>query len=80
MIWPFKQRAEVRESSYTDALVASIVAATSGKTVAEPTATGALEASAGLVARCFAGAQVKGPAFAVAALSPLCLSTIGLGL
>ena len=77
MIWPFKQRAEVRESSYTDALVASIVAATSGKTVAEPTATGALEASAGLVARCFAGAQVKGPAFAVAALSPLCLSTIG---
>ena len=44
------------DSSYTDALVAAITANASGETTAFPTATAALEACAGLVARAFAGA------------------------
>ena len=76
MIWPFKQRAEVRESSYTDTLVASIVARAGGGVVS-PNATGAVEASAGIVARCFAAATVSGPAALAGSVTPLVLSTIG---
>ena len=74
---PFRQRAEHRESVYTDSIIASILANASGKTIAAPSATGALEASAGMVARCFSLATVEAPAYAQRALSPLLLSSIG---
>ena len=78
MSWnPFRRSVEVRESSHTDALVAQIVASAGGMSTATATATGALQASAGMVARCFAAASVDGPANLTAAVTPLCLSTIG---
>ena len=56
----FKQQREQRDSSYTDSLIALIVEQASGATLAKPAATGALEASASIVARCFAAADVSG--------------------
>ena len=53
--------AEDRQSGgvpFSDAVVAAIVAAAGGSTPADPTAIAAVEAAAGLYARCFAGAQV----------------------
>ena len=76
MMWPFN-RSEKRESSLTDTLIATIVASASGRTLAQVSATGALEAASGLVARCFASATLEGPAHLTAALSPCLLSTIG---
>jgi len=49
-------RVERRESSYTDTLVDLIVTRATGET-AKATATGALEAAAGIVARAFAAAK-----------------------
>ena len=74
---PFRRSPEVRESSYTDALVAQLIGNAIGSTTATPTATGALQAAAGMVSRCFAAAAVEGPANLAAAVTPLCLSTIG---
>ena len=74
--WPWG-KSEIRESSFTDALVQQIVAHAGGGTTARATATGALEAAAGMVARCFAVATVDGPAPLVAAVTPAVLSTIG---
>ena len=74
-MWPWKS--EKRESSYTDALISQIVSQSSGGTLAKPAATGALEASASIVARCFAAADVAGPDQYVAALGPSTLSMIG---
>ena len=54
---------EVRQSGgvpFTDAVTEAIVAAAGGTTPADPTAIAALEAAAGLYARCFAGARVDG--------------------
>ena len=59
-MWPFN-RTEIRESSFTDALVSQIVARAGGAVSARPTATGALEACAGLVGRAFSAASVEGP-------------------
>ena len=73
--WPFKR--EKRESSFTDSLVAQILSSATGATLALPTATGALETAAGLVARAFAAAEVQGPAWAQRALTPACLAMIG---
>ena len=50
-MWPFFNRREIRESSFTDALVSQIVANAGGAVSARPTATGALEACAGLIGR-----------------------------
>ena len=74
-MWPFKR--EKRDSSYTDTLIQTIVEQASGATLARPAATGALEASASLIARCFAAAVVSGPDHFVAALGPSTLSMIG---
>ena len=76
-MWPFKQQNETRDSSFTDSLIAQIVSQASGATLAKPAATGALEASASIVARCFAAADVSGPDQFAAALGPSTLSLIG---
>ena len=76
MRWPWSKR-ETRESSYTDSIIAQIVSQASGGTLAKPAATGALEASASIVARCFAAADVAGPDEFTAALGPSTLSMIG---
>ena len=75
MRWPWQT--EQRDSSFTDSLIAQIVSQASGGTLAKPAATGALEASASIVARCFAAADVSGPDQFVAALGPSTLSMIG---
>ena len=83
--WPGQKAMEARivelehraDSSYTDALVASITANASGESTAYPTATGALEACAGFVGRSFAVAEVKADERVLAALSPACLSMAG---
>ena len=76
MRWPW-QPTEQRDSSFTDSLVALIVSQASGGTLARPSGTGALEASASIIARCFAAAVVSGPDHFVAALGPSTLSMIG---
>ena len=76
MRWPWSNR-ETRDSSYTDTLIAQIVSQASGGTLARPAATGALEASASIIARCFAAAVVSGPDHFVAALGPSVMSMIG---
>ena len=73
--WPFKR--EKRESSYTDTLVQQILSTATGASLALPTATGALETCAGVVARSFAAAEVQGPAWAQRALTPALLAMIG---
>ena len=75
MRWPWQT--EQRDSSFTDTLIAQIVSQASGATLAKPAATGALEASASIVARCFAAADVAGPDQFAAALGPSTLSMIG---
>ena len=80
MRWPWNRSGvEVRESaSYSDAVVASIVAAAGGPSLAAVGATGALEASSSLIARSFSGAEVRSAsAQVVGALSPIVLSSIG---
>ena len=69
-------RAEKRESSYTDTLVDLVVTRATGDTAKE-TATGALEAAAGVVARAFAAAEVTGPTELTGALTPSLLSMAG---
>ena len=69
-------RVEGRESSYTDTLVDLIVTRASGDT-AKATATGALEAASGIVARAFAAAEVSGPPELTGALTPSLLSMVG---
>ena len=77
MNWPWSKQPEKRESSFTDALVQQLLSTATGASLALPTTTGALETCAGLVARAFASAEVKGPPWAQRALSPACLSMIG---
>ena len=59
MVWPFSRKPEARQGSFTDASVALLVQAAGGSASGDPTATGALEASAGLWGRCFAAAVVE---------------------
>ena len=77
MTWPWQRTAEVRESSFTDLLVSLAVNRASGTGSPKVTATGALQAAAGLVSRCFAAATVEGPPRFVQALTPACLSMVG---
>ena len=75
--WPWEKRSSGgTNSSYTDALIRTIVAQ-AGATVANPAATGALEMASGTVARAFMSAEVNGPAAVMPALTPGCLSMIG---
>ena len=75
MRWPWKS--EERSDSYTDNLVAYLLASASGKTIAAPSATGALESCAGLVSRCFSAIEVTAPPHALGALGPGTLGQIG---
>ena len=77
MRWPPWRRETRADSSYTDALVASITANASGATTAFPTATAALEACAGFVGRAFAAAEVATDARTLEVLTPAVLSMIG---
>ena len=77
MMWPFFNRREVRESSLTDALVSQIVANAGGAVSPRPTATGALEACAGLIGRAFSAASVEGPAMLTAPITASVLNLIG---
>ena len=76
MSWPWG-KTETRSDSYTDLLVQFALATASGKTIAAPAATGALESCAGIVSRCFAAADVSGPDHAISALGPGTLAQIG---
>ena len=75
MNWPWKT--EQRNDSYTDNLVSFLLASASGKTIAKPNGTSALESCAGIVSRCFAAAVVSGPDHAISALGPGTLAQIG---
>ena len=75
MKWPWKS--EKRNDSYTDALVSQLLQGAGGGTGAAVAATGALEAASGLISRCFAAAQVSGPAHAVQVLGPDVLAQVG---
>ena len=77
MRWPWSLEKRDSTSSYTDAVVSLIVSQASGATLAKPAATGALESSASIIARCFAAADVAGPEVFRAALGPATLSLIG---
>ena len=70
MIWPFKRTPETRSAApYSDAILSALVAAASGRTGADPAATSALEAAAGLVGRVLSTATVDGPSTVRSALS-----------
>ena len=77
MRFPWQRRETRADSSYTDALIASITANAGGRQTAFPTATAALEACAGLVGRAFASAEVGGGALARAVLDAPLLAMIG---
>ena len=74
-MWPWKS--EKRQDSYTDALVSLLQQGAGGGTGASVAATGALEAASGLISRCFAAAEVSGPAHAVQVLGPDVLAQVG---
>ena len=77
-LWRFNRNLEKRsQSSYTDTLISVITANASGQTLAVPTATAALEACAGLVARAFASAEISASDSVVSALTPGAMSMIG---
>ena len=69
-LWPFGRKLETRDDSLTDALVASLVSRAQGKTLAIPSATGALEACAGAVGRGFMAAEISGPDSHYSSLDP----------
>ena len=71
-----------QDSSYTDALVASLIRQARGRTAgaALTSETGALESAAGLVGRAFMACEVSGDPMYVAALNPQILEMIGRGL
>ena len=77
MKWPFGNKLETRDDSYTDVLIASLVSRAQGKSLAIPSATAALEACAGTVGRGFAASEVAGPDSLTQALTPGCLELMG---
>ena len=85
MKFPGQRRLEARideletraDSSYTDALIASITANAGGRSTAFPTATAALEACRRSGGRAFASAEVGGGALARAVLDAPLLAMIG---
>ena len=75
--WPFGNKLETRDDSYSDVLIAALLARAQGKSLAIPSATSALEACAGLTGRGFAAAEVTGPDSLTRALMPGCLELVG---
>ena len=75
--WPFGNKLETRDDSYSDVLIASLVSRAQGKSLAVPSATAALEACAGTVGRGFAASEVTGPDSLTRALTPGVLEMIG---
>ena len=75
--WPFGNKLETRDDSYTDVLIASLVSRAQGKSLAVPSATAALEACAGTVGRGFAASEVSGPDSLTRALTPSIMEMIG---
>ena len=75
--WPFGNKLETRDDSYTDTLIAALVSRAQGKTLAVPSATAALEACAGTVGRGFAASEVSGPDTLTRALTPGILEMVG---
>ena len=76
-LWPFGNKLETRDDSYTDTLIAALVSRAQGKSLAVPSATGALEACAGTIGRGFAASEVAGPDSLTVALSPPLMEMIG---
>ena len=76
MRFPWRRRAEARQSVTEDRIAAQIARA-GGEVPVVPEAVAALECAAGLVARAFASAEVSGPASVVAALQPALLGLVG---
>ena len=76
--WPFGNgKLETRDDSYSDVLIAALVARAQGKSLTIPSATSALKACAGLTGRGFAAAEVTGPDSLTRALTPGCLELVG---
>ena len=77
LMWPMKRKIEDRQSGgipFSDAVVEAIVQAAGGTAPADPTAIAAVEAAAGLYARCLAGATITDP---TKAITPPVLALIG---
>ena len=79
MKWPFSNDNDLqtRDDSYTDTLIAALVGRASGRSLAVPTATAALEACAGTIGRGFASAELTGPDSITSALPPSTMEMIG---
>ena len=78
MRWPWTPKLETRQTqSYSDTYVQALLNSTSGKSLAIPTATAALESCAGAVGRSFMAAEVTGRPIIADALTPSCLELIG---
>ena len=75
--WPWNNKLETRDDSYTDVLIAALVSRAQGKSLAVPSATAALEAYAGTVGRGFAASEVSGPDSLARALTPGVLELVG---
>ena len=76
-LWPFGNKLETRDDSYSDVLIASLVSRAQGKSLTVPSATAALEACAGTVGRGFAACEVTGPDSLARALTPGVLELVG---
>ena len=76
-IWPFGSKLETRQDGYSDTLIAALVARAQGKALAVPSATGALEACAGVVGRGFMACEISGRPVLVDALKPDVMEMIG---
>ena len=77
MAWWDRFLEKRQQSSYTDTLVQYLISQVSGQAVSQPTATAAVESSAGAVARAFESAEAQGPMQLIESLTPGCLGFIG---
>ena len=75
MRWPWRRAPENR-ADFGNALADAFLGAAAG-TASSAASTAALEASAGLIGRAFAAANVSGPDEITPALSPACLGMVG---
>ena len=75
-IWPFG-KLETRDDSYASTLISLLASRAQGRTLAVPSALGALEACAGVVGRGFVSAEVEGRDVIVDALTPSVMELIG---
>ena len=80
--WTKAPTENYQDSSYTDALISSLIRQARGRTAgtALTSETGALESAAGLVGRAFMACEVSGDPMHVAALTPQVMELIGRGL